>query len=179
MQEATSDSDPWPFELPKIGTWFYFPIIGFSLSVVILLLDSIYTSITDQPIFIQNLPKFSMLYNGSPQEIKLYERSLGQKIILGFSMFIIGVLILTFSLILSIFGAFKQAKELQTNIPTLFFPTSVASTTSNVPSQSLTMTEKETIATDKEQRKTCYACGESNDIASEFCIGCGSNLPAK
>ena len=179
MKEATPDTDLWPFELPKVGTWFYFLIIGYPLSIVILLLDSVYTSITDQPIFIQNLPKFSMTYNGPPQEIKLYERSIGQKIILGFSIFIIGTIILTFSLILSIFGAFKQAKELQTNIVTLFFPISLSSDTTTKPPQPVSKPEKEVVAENQAQKKACFACGESNELASEFCIGCGSNLPAK
>ncbi|OLS27335.1 MAG: hypothetical protein HeimC2_11720 [Candidatus Heimdallarchaeota archaeon LC_2] len=176
MQEVTTSINKlWPFDLPKIGTWFYFLIIGFPISSILLLVDSLYIPFTDKPIFIDKLSKYSMLYNNHPQQIEYYTRTPSQKVILGFVGYIVGIIILTFSLILSIFGAFKQAAELQESIILLLFP---AARKSEHIKETLEMEPK--ITPDIiEPSKVCPACGENNQKNSEFCINCGSNLPAK
>ncbi|MHA2030911.1 MAG: hypothetical protein ACW99A_12335 [Candidatus Kariarchaeaceae archaeon] len=177
MQDVnSSNNNAWPFDLPKVGTWFYFLIIGYPISIILLLVDSIYIPFTDKPNFIHNLSKYSMSYNGPYQEIEYYKRSNGQKVILGFAGFVLGVIILTFSLVLSIFGAFKQAADLQENIILTIFPTFL--TTESKPQQK-TDTKTEVAMESAGLTKTCAACGEPNQVNSEFCIGCGSNLPAK
>ena len=176
MQEVTTpNTNSWPFDFPRVGTWFYFLIIGYPVSIILLLVDSFYIPFTDKPIFIHKLSYYSMTYNNPPQQIEYYTRTPSQKVILGFVGFIVGTVILSFSLILSIFGAFRQAAELQENIILFLFP---AARKSSPPQETK---EVETIACPNliEPTKTCQACGESNQINSEFCISCGSNLPAK
>lgn len=75
----------------------------------------------------------------------------------------------------SIFGAFKQAAELQANIILFLFP---ASRNSDHPQEMKEM-ETQTTPSITDPTKTCPDCGDLNQINSEFCINYGTNLPAK
>ncbi|MHA2274947.1 MAG: zinc ribbon domain-containing protein [Candidatus Kariarchaeaceae archaeon] len=176
-EDNTLIADRWPFDLSRIGTWFYFLILGFPISVVLLLVDSFYIPFTDKPIFIDKLPKYSMGYNRSRSQLNYYTRTPAQKVILGFVGFILGIIILVFSLIMSIFGAFKQAAELQESVVLILFPDILKSDQQDQTKE--TETEMKPTHKTTEQTITCPACGEINPSTSQFCISCGSSLPAK
>ncbi|MHA2030632.1 MAG: hypothetical protein ACXAC2_21990 [Candidatus Kariarchaeaceae archaeon] len=178
MEEAkTLNVDPWPFDFSRIGTWFYFLILGFPISIVLLLIDSFYIPFTDKPIFIDKLPKYSMSYNRSIRQLNYYSRTPAQKVILGIVGFILGIIIMVFSLIMSIFGAFNQAAELQQSIVLILFPDIHKSDQQDQTKE----TETEMKPTHKiiDQTITCPACSEINPSTSQFCVSCGSSLPAK